>query len=317
MNVLIIGTGAIGTMYGWALQNAGHEIVHYVRPGKMHLLKGRTIAVKLRDWRPRRFRGRHRVYSYQVIEMIPNWHEFDLILVPVAHYQVAELLPLLRDKAGKATILFFGNQWDTFETIENVLSGRYLLGFPHHGGAVDEQAVYGMLNRHISLAAPDSADANAMSMVKQLLQLAGFAPFVRPDFKNWCYVHFSWNCATLTESVKQGGLHNYRSSSAAIRDSFLLMQELMEVARAKGADPMRFREGRMAYRQPFLNVLMTYLFLSLPGVADTAALHARTHAEEHRRLYWDMLHSAHQLGVPVPRLASYAPYMGAPPPALT
>jgi len=39
MNILIIGTGIIGTIYGWALKEAGHEVTHLVRTPKPELLK--------------------------------------------------------------------------------------------------------------------------------------------------------------------------------------------------------------------------------------------------------------------------------------
>ena len=34
MKTLMVGTGVIGTIYGWALAEAGVDITHYVRQGK-------------------------------------------------------------------------------------------------------------------------------------------------------------------------------------------------------------------------------------------------------------------------------------------
>lgn len=33
MQPLVIGTGDIGTLYGWAMAEAGHEVTHLVRSG--------------------------------------------------------------------------------------------------------------------------------------------------------------------------------------------------------------------------------------------------------------------------------------------
>jgi 2-dehydropantoate 2-reductase len=34
MKILIFGRGVIGTLYGWALEKAGHSVEFYVRPGR-------------------------------------------------------------------------------------------------------------------------------------------------------------------------------------------------------------------------------------------------------------------------------------------
>jgi len=34
MKTLIVGAGVIGTTWGWALSDAGHEFTHFVKPGQ-------------------------------------------------------------------------------------------------------------------------------------------------------------------------------------------------------------------------------------------------------------------------------------------
>ena len=34
MRVLVIGAGIIGSIYGWALAESGHHVVHLVRSGR-------------------------------------------------------------------------------------------------------------------------------------------------------------------------------------------------------------------------------------------------------------------------------------------
>lgn len=33
MNILVVGLGTIGSIYGYAFQEAGHEVEHYLRKG--------------------------------------------------------------------------------------------------------------------------------------------------------------------------------------------------------------------------------------------------------------------------------------------
>jgi ketopantoate reductase len=35
MNTLIVGTGLIGVISGWALHEAGVDVTHFARPGKI------------------------------------------------------------------------------------------------------------------------------------------------------------------------------------------------------------------------------------------------------------------------------------------
>ncbi len=37
MKVLVVGAGVIGSIYGWALSEAGHSVTHLVRPGRSKL----------------------------------------------------------------------------------------------------------------------------------------------------------------------------------------------------------------------------------------------------------------------------------------
>lgn len=51
MRVLTVGAGVVGTIYGWALSEAGHDVVHLVRPGRAQALAG-GIATDVLDKRP-------------------------------------------------------------------------------------------------------------------------------------------------------------------------------------------------------------------------------------------------------------------------
>ena len=39
MRVLVVGAGIIGSIYGWALAESGHEVVHLVRSGRAAILR--------------------------------------------------------------------------------------------------------------------------------------------------------------------------------------------------------------------------------------------------------------------------------------
>jgi 2-dehydropantoate 2-reductase len=50
MKTLIVGAGIIGTVYGWALSEAGIDVTHFVRPGRKQLLQD-GVALDVLDER--------------------------------------------------------------------------------------------------------------------------------------------------------------------------------------------------------------------------------------------------------------------------
>ena len=50
MKILVFGRGVIATVYGWALERAGHDVEFYVRPGRAAAY-GETIDLNLLDVR--------------------------------------------------------------------------------------------------------------------------------------------------------------------------------------------------------------------------------------------------------------------------
>ena len=50
MRICVVGTGVIGTIYGLALSEAGHDVVHLVRPGRAERLR-EGVSVNLLDAR--------------------------------------------------------------------------------------------------------------------------------------------------------------------------------------------------------------------------------------------------------------------------
>ena len=111
MKILMFGRGVIAVAYGWALEQAGHKVEFYVRPGRAEEY-GATIDLELVDAR-RRLRGRRITEKWPVRyrESLEPDHGFDLIVVSVQHYSFAEATSFLGPRAGRATVLAFNNLW--------------------------------------------------------------------------------------------------------------------------------------------------------------------------------------------------------------
>ena len=111
MKILMFGRGVIAAAYGWALEQAGHEIEFYVRPGRAAKY-GSAIDLDLLDAR-RRVWGRRVTAKWPVRyrESLEPDHDFDLIVVSVQHYSFPEAVSFLAPRVGRATVLAFNNLW--------------------------------------------------------------------------------------------------------------------------------------------------------------------------------------------------------------
>jgi len=82
MNVLVVGAGVIASIYGQALAEGGHHVVHLVRSGKASGLRD-GVALDVFDWRKghkRNFRG---LYRPNAVETLSPADPFELVIVHV------------------------------------------------------------------------------------------------------------------------------------------------------------------------------------------------------------------------------------------
>lgn len=99
MHVLVIGAGIIGSIYGWALAESGHHVVHLVRSGRAAaLLDGLPLDMfDRRKGHKQNFRG---LYRLNAVEALPTAESFELVILPVKHYALMETLKGIVPRAG-------------------------------------------------------------------------------------------------------------------------------------------------------------------------------------------------------------------------
>ena len=68
MKTLIVGAGVIGTLYGWALAEAGVDVTHFVRPGKAAGLTG-PVPMDVLDERADHEKYNQTTYDRRCVEV--------------------------------------------------------------------------------------------------------------------------------------------------------------------------------------------------------------------------------------------------------
>ena len=313
MRVLMFGRGVVAVAYGWALERAGHEVEFYVRPGRAAQY-GETVDLDLLDAR-RSLRGRRVVETWPVRyrESLEPDHGFDLIVLSVQHYDVAEAVSFLAPRVGGATVLVFNNLWvEPSEAVAALPADQVAWGFPGAGGGFGEDGVLRAALLPVvtfgTLGEPPGERARA---VRTAFRRAGFRTRETTDIRGWLQIHFLQNAGLHTQSLRLGSLATLAGRPRDVREAILATRELLPLAEARGVDLRRHRSEVLPFRAPAWLVapVLAWVFGHVPPVRRVMGAHANP--AEPRAVCRDTLAEARRLGVPVPRLEAAEPYFAA------
>ncbi|WP_236792297.1 ketopantoate reductase family protein [Amycolatopsis sp. GM8] len=310
MKILMFGRGVIATVYGWALERAGHDVEFYVRPGRAATY-GEAIDLDLLDTR-RRVWGQRVVEKWPVRyrEALEPDHDFDLIVLSVPHHRLAAAAAFLAPRAGHATVLVFGNIWAEPPAAIGALSvDQVAWGFPQAGGGFGEDGVlHAALLPSVVFGTLGRPPTDRERAVRQTFREAGFRLTEQPDFRGWLWIHFVSDAALHSQGLRRGSLAKLAGATGDLREALLAGRELLPLLEARGVDLRRHRGGGLLFRAPRLVApVLAWLTAHVAAVRVTFEAHSDPEAEEPREICRDTLAEARRLGVAVPRLAAAEP----------
>jgi 2-dehydropantoate 2-reductase len=312
MNVLMFGRGVIATTYGWALERAGHSVEFYVRPGRAAAYGG-AIDLDLLDARKRMW-GQRVVEKWPVRyrEALEPDHDFDLIVLSIAHHRLAEAVQFLAPRVGKATVLVFGNIWsEPLDAIGALPLAQVAWGFPGAGGGFGEDGVLrGSLMPSVVFGTFGQPPTEREQAARQVFRDAGFRLQEQPDFRGWLWSHFVSDAGMHSQGLRRGSLSRLVGERDDLRQALLASRELLPLLEARGVDLRRHRGWALLFRAPtwLTSRALAWATAHLPLARVNLAAHSDPHAEEPRAICRDTLAEARRLGVTVPRLEAAEPF---------
>jgi 2-dehydropantoate 2-reductase len=180
MEVLIVGAGVIGTVYGAHLAEAGNHVsVLAHRP--------RTDEVAELDLRVRDvLDGNHIEAKASVVPDAAG--VYDLVLVAVRRDQLASACEGLAALAGHPAVVFFGNNPAGRSAITGRVRGDVYLGFPGVGGVMAGGTAVYVRIRQQPTAMQDAPDPR-LAEFESALTTSGFAVQRVADMDGWLIYH--------------------------------------------------------------------------------------------------------------------------------
>jgi len=308
----MFGRGVIATIYGWALQQAGHDVEFYVRPGRAATY-GDAVDLDLLD-------ARRRVWGERVVEQWPVRyreelepdHDFDLILLSVSHHRLPEATAFLAPRVGQATVLVFGNIWtEPLAAIGDLPLDRVAWGFPQGGGGFGADGVLrGGLLPSVVFGTLGQPPTDRERAVRQAFRQAGLRPKERPDFRGWLWIHFVSDAGLFSQGLRLGSLSQLAGARRDLGEGLLAGRELLPLLQARGIDLRRHRGGLLPFWAPTWLTAPALAWLTTHVALARASLAAHTDpdAEEPREVCRDTLAEARRLGISVPRLEAVEPH---------
>lgn len=308
---LVVGTGVIGTIYGWALAEAGVDVTHLVRPGVT--TGNETLRMDVLDERKSHPKNPVTIYDARIATEPPGQAP-DLLIVPTNTWDVAGAIRPLAPRYSDTTFLILSSNWEGAGPFDAILPReRYLLGYPDGGGTIRDGLYWTNLGAEIHLGEVDGGRTEKLERVRALFERADMTPDVQANILHWLWVH---NASTIGFSA---GLAKHMDVRATLDDKPLLKRcfdatkELLALCERRGVNLKDYRDvSYLRWPSGMLGVMMRQMYKRNRSMQRYTAHAASPGAmREARANYEAMMRTARELNHPMPVLASLGTYFPA------
>lgn len=304
MKILMFGRGVISSIYGWALEKAGHEVHFYVRPGRTEHYGGQ-LHMQLYDLRRGFFSGQLSEHWHTTLkEEISAEHDYDLIILSVQHYNFTEAAETVASFVGDATVLIFNNFWDEPQQAASMLPADQLVwGFPGAGGGIEGNILRGALFGSVTFGTFGHPLSSREHATRALFAQSGFKIQEQTDFRGWLLIHFAQNAGLQSEFL----LSEHETKRALTFGMFynmaLNVKELVPLLEARGVDLSAHSSAAILSFPAFVSGAILWMLFTLVTPLR-CVLDAHANPREITSTCFDVLEDARRRGISVPRLES-------------
>ena len=314
MKTLIVGTGIIGTIYGWALAEAGLDVTHYVRPGKKEEYR-QGVDLDLLDERKGHPANNQTHYNMLCTEEVHPKDGYELVIVPVNAQQLIEALHTLIPCVGNTAIfLLLTSNWEGTAEIDALLPReQYLLGYGDGGGTVRNGAYWTNLGAEIHLGVLEGQSSEKIAQVKALFEKADMKPDIQPNILHWLWVHNASAVGFAVGFAKYGEVKPFLRDSDLMKTCVQATSELVHLCKKRGVDIKQYPDVSFVDWPSWLVVaMMRWMWSTNKSMQRYTAHAASASSMQETRLHYEaMRRTASELGMELPALQSLEVFLDA------
>jgi 2-dehydropantoate 2-reductase len=309
MRVLVVGAGIIGSIYGWALAESGHEVVHLVRSGRAAALRD-GVPLDMFDRREGHKRNFYGLYKPDALETLSPTDTFELVIVPVKHYVLVQTLKEIVPRLDAAEFLLLTQNWRGTEEIDPILPRpRYVYGDAKAGGAFAGGTLVAAL-KAIDIGSPEGESTALAKKAADLFASAGIQSRLHSDMLHYLWVQYAMTGGPWAALVRAGSINAMLNDRDATSAALKAGRECLQVVRQRRVDLSRYPETSpfltdSAMRRRFYGWAMRRMFRH-DEYTKRCSAHALGDPVEIKTFYDDLTTMGRDLGVSMPVMESYA-----------
>jgi 2-dehydropantoate 2-reductase len=311
MKTLIVGTGIIGVIYGWALSQSEVDVTHFVRKGRKDQFKD-GVNLDILDERKGHPKYNLTKYTLKCVEEISPADGYELIIVPTNMHQTEEALKSLVPVSGPATFLIFSGNWEGTEAIDRLLPReRYLMGYADGGGTIRNGAYWANLGAEVHLGAVDDKAQEKLEKVKALFVRADMQPDVQENIVHWLWQHAAGAIGFALGFAKHGDIKTFLADKELVRQCVRSTKELYKLCELRGVDLKQFPEAGFVNFPDWLVTLLVRWNITHREAAQRYSAHgASAGSQQEMKLYYaQVMKDASKLGFEMSYTKALAAYL--------
>jgi 2-dehydropantoate 2-reductase len=310
MKTLIVGAGIIGTIYGWAFAEAGHEVTHLVRPGRTaNYQDGFKIDMyDVRKGHKRDFTGH---YPIRATETVTPEDGYELVIIPTKHYHLLETLEKLVPQTGEADYWLLTQNWDGPEAINALIPpSRYVYGDAKAGGKFEGNTLIATL-ASVDIGQIDGRHDACLDKVIALCKSVQVEVTVQENILHYLWVQYAITGGLWPALIKAGSLEAVFANQQIGAQGVCAVRECLEVLTRRGVDLKKYPETKMYQNTAPVGMWIAGLVLKalfrFNKLVQRSSAHGLSDAEEIRAFYYDLLNTGLKLGVEMPAMRAFEP----------
>lgn len=311
MKTLIVGTGIIGVIYGWALSQSGVDITHFVRKGKADQFKD-GIKLDVLDERKRHPQYNVTKYAVKCIEQVSPADEYELIIVPTGMHQTEDVLKTLVPVLGNAVFLILSGNWNGTECIDRLLPReRYLMGYADGGGTIRDGVYWVNLGAEIHIGEVDGKPSAKLEKVKDLFARADMKPDVQENIVHWLWQHAANAVGFALGFAKHRDIKAFLKDKELVHQCVLSTKELYQLCSLRGVDLKKFPEASFINLPNWLVTALVKWNIGHREAAQRYSAHGESEGsqQEMKAYYASIMKSANELSFEIPNTKALRAYL--------